>query len=180
MKIHLACLPVLLVVLLIAACTGPASAPTTNENSQTTLASAVIVKGDASGLPTEISHPQLYATPDGQTHFREVSVPLTAVAPSPPAQPSAQSSLQPATTIRHSAFQPKWGVYDRDNNIFHNPSSRRFVTVRRGQMWVKASDGETRRFQAGDVVEVLDVAPSKGHVTWVGDEPVVVLFSNFE
>jgi hypothetical protein len=44
--------------------------------------------------------------------------------------------------------------------------------------WVTASDGETRRFQAGDVFEVLDVAPSKGHITWAGDEPVIMLFSN--
>ena len=178
MKVHLACLPVLPVVLLIAACTGPASAPTTSENSQTTLPSAV--KSDASGLPIEISHPQLYATPDGHTHFKEVPVPLTMVASPPPGQPTAQSSVQSATTIRHSAFQPKWGIYDRDHNIFHNPTSQRFVTVRTGELWVKASDGETRRFQAGDVFDVLDVAPSKGHITWVGDEPVVVLYSNFE
>jgi hypothetical protein len=28
------------------------------------------------------------------------------------------------------------------------------------------------------LVEVLDLAPSKGHVTWAGDEGSVVLFSN--
>jgi hypothetical protein len=43
---------------------------------------------------------------------------------------------------------------------------------------MRASDGETRRFQPGDIVEVLDVAPSRGHITWVGDEPVAALFSN--
>jgi hypothetical protein len=86
--------------------------------------------------------------------------------------------LQQATTIRHAAFPPHWGVHDRDGNAFHHASSRRFVTIRRGIVWIKVSDGETRRFQAGDVVEVLDVAPSKGHITWVGDEPVIALYSN--
>jgi hypothetical protein len=112
-------------------------------------------------VPTELTYPQVYATPDGETHFREVTVPLRSEATAPPAQPVPQSGLQPATTIRHAAFPAGWGIYDRDHNIFHNPSSVRFVTVRRGIRWIRTSDGVTRRFQAGDVVEVLDVAPSK-------------------
>jgi hypothetical protein len=130
--------------------------------------------------PREVSHTQVYASPDGETHFREVVVPLTLIATAPPAQPVAQSELQPATTIRHAAFQPGWGTHDRDNNIFHPASSRRFVSIRRGVMWIKTSDGETRQFQSGDMVEILDVAPSKGHISWVAAEPVVALFSNFQ
>lgn len=133
----------------------------------------------ATNVPTEISYPQVYATPDGETHFREVKVPLTLTATAPPAQPVAQSELQAATTIRHAALSPGWGVYDRDHNVFHNASSARFVTLRSGVMWIKTSDGETRRFRSGDVVEVLDIAPSKGHITWVdGDEPAIQLYSN--
>jgi hypothetical protein len=113
---------------------------------------------------------------DGETHFREVKVSLTPTAATPPAQPYPQSTLQSATTIRHVAFEPHWGIYDRDHGIFHNASSARFVTIRHGVMWLRASDGETRQFRAGDVVEVLDVAPSKGHITWIGDEPVIALF----
>ena len=120
---------------------------------------------------------QLYPTPDGETHFREVKVPLN-VASVPPVQPFAQSTGQPATTIRHVAFQPRWGIYDRDHDIFHTPSDRRFVSIRRGEMWVKTSDGETRHFRVGDVFEVLDAAPSKGHITWAGDQPSIMLFSN--
>ncbi len=130
-------------------------------------------------MPTEVSYHQVYASPDGETHFREVKVRLSSEATAPPAQPVAQSELQPATTIRHAAFPPGWGIYDRDHNIFHNASSARFVTVRRGVVWIRTSDGDTRRFQAGDVVQVLDVAPSKGHIAWVdGDEPVIQLYSN--
>ena len=134
----------------------------------------------APGAPmaTELTYPQVYAASDGETHFREVRVPLTSEASAPPAQPAAQSALQKATTIRHAVFPAHWGAGDRDRGVFHPASSARFVTVRSGVMWVKTSDGETRRFQRGDVVEVLDVAPSKGHISWVGDEPVVALFSN--
>ena len=129
-------------------------------------------------MPTAITYHQVYVTSDGETHFREITVPVTTETTAPPAQPIAQSALQPATSIRHAAFPPRWGVNDRDHRVFHNASAARFITVRQGVMWITASDGQTRRFQAGDVVEVLDVAPSKGHITWVGDEPVIMLFSN--
>jgi hypothetical protein len=126
----------------------------------------------------EVTYTQLYATPDGETHFKEVRVPLAMAVTAPPAQPIAQSAVVPATTVRHAAFPPRWGVADRDRNVFHNASERRFISIRSGVTWIRTSDGETRRFDRGDLLEVLDVAPSKGHITWVGDEPAVVLFSN--
>jgi hypothetical protein len=134
--------------------------------------------GEVPAMPREATHLQVYATPDGETHFKEVRVPLTSAVTAPPAQPIAQSSAQPATTIRHAAFPARWGVSDRDHDIFHNASERRFISVRSGVVSIRTSDGETRRFQAGDLLEVLDVAPSKGHITWIGDEPSIVLFSN--
>jgi hypothetical protein len=140
--------------------------------------SAIGQRLENGAIPTAITYHQLYATPDGETHFREIRVPLTTEITAPPAEPIAQSTLQPATTIRHAAFPPHWGVNDRDHRVFHNASAARFITIRRGVMSVTASDGETRRFQAGDILEVLDVAPSKGHITWVGDEAVIMLFSN--
>jgi hypothetical protein len=168
------CRSVLLALgLCLTACSDHGAAPVAQITS-----SEVTKQAQPSELPTEVTYIQLYAASDGETRFRQVAVPLKPVDSSPPAQPSAQSELQPATTIRHSIFQPNWGTDDRDHNVFHNPSSRRFVTVRQGTLWVKASDGETRQFRAGDVVEVLDVAPSKGHITWVGTEPAIVLYSN--
>jgi hypothetical protein len=129
-------------------------------------------------MPLEITYAQVYATPDGETHFKDVTVPLASAVTAPPAQPIAQSSAQPASTIRHAAFPAGWGVSDRDRNTFHNASERRFISVRKGVLWIKVSDGETREFHAGDVIEVLDVAPAKGHITWVGGEPAIALFSN--
>ena len=163
-RLHVALLPL---ALLFASCSRPESVAVPNDPTH-------------SEPSTQVSHTQIFASPDGETHFREAVVPLTRIAASPPAQPVAQSDLQMATTIRHVVVEPNWGSYDRDNNVFHPASSRRFVSVRRGVMWVKASDGETRKFQAGDILEALDVAPAKGHITWAGPEPVIALFSNFE
>jgi len=128
--------------------------------------------------PPEIAYWQLYASLDGETHFRKVIVPLKETQSAPPAPPYAESEPQPARTIRYAAFPAHWGASDRNHNIFHNASGRRFISVHRGVAWIKTSDGHVQRFRAGDIFEVLDVAPSKGHITWVGDEPYVVLFSD--
>ena len=139
---------------------------------------AVAIDSNDDAVPAEITYAQVYATPDGETHFKDVHVPLTSAVTAPPAQPIAQSNAQPATTIRHAAFPAHWGASDRDRNVFHNASERRFISVRKGVLWIKVSDGETREFHAGDVIEVLDVAPARGHITWVGAEPSIALFSN--
>jgi hypothetical protein len=129
-------------------------------------------------VPMKVTYVQLYPGRDGETHFRDVSVPLTLEAVAPPAPAYALSPLEPATSSRHVIFPAHWGADDRDRGILHNASSRRYIAVRSGTMWIKASDGETRQFKAGDVLQVLDVAPSKGHTTWVGNDPVVALYSN--
>jgi hypothetical protein len=158
----------------IGACGGLSS------RAQTATVHSAGTDAEVPGMPREATYVQVYATPDGETHVKDVHVPLAAAVTAPPAQPIAQSGVQPATTIRHAAFPPRWGVSDRDRNVFHNASERRFISFRSGVAWIRTSDGDTRRFQAGDLLEVLDIAPSKGHITWVGDQPAIVLFSNHQ
>src|SRR5262245_8257460 len=85
--------------------------------------------------PTELTYPQVYVSADGATHFRDVRVQLTSETTAPPAEPIAQSEVLAATTIRHAAFPPHWGAYDRDHGVLHNASSARFITVRRWDIW---------------------------------------------
>jgi len=129
---------------------------------------------------TSLMYTQIYADENGKTHFREVNVALVPTVTAPPAQAVNVSGEQPATTTRFAAFEPHWGDYDRQNNVFHTISSRRFISVISGNIWVKTSDGETRQFRSGDVFEALDTAPAKGHTPWVGDEPAVALYSNHQ
>ena len=128
--------------------------------------------------PTELTYPQLYVGPDGETHFRDVRVSLTLQASAPPAPAYFQSALQPATALKHVVFPPLWGVHDRDRQIFHAASARRLIAIRRGIMSFRASDGETRELRAGDIIEVLDIAPSKGHISWTDDEGAEALFTD--
>jgi hypothetical protein len=107
-----------------------------------------------------------------------VKVPLTLQPSAAPAPPYWQSTLQPATGTQLIVFPPRWGVDDREHKLFHNARAKRFIAFRRGVGWIQASDGEKREFHAGDIVEVLDVAPARGHISWTGDEGVEALFTD--
>ena len=160
----------LLAVFACAAC----NRGTISKNRSTPVATNPSSKTDLKTL----TYTQIYADANGETHFRAVDVALVPTVTAPPAQAVNVSAEQPATTTRFAAFEPHWGTNDRDNHVLHPVSSRRFVSLISGNIWVKTSDGETREFKAGDVVEVLDTAPAKGHTTWVGDEPAIALYSN--
>jgi hypothetical protein len=150
-------------------------------NSRARKASAAITTAQTeehAGAQTAVTYWQLYPTADGETHFREVRVALTESQSAPPARPYGESARHPATSTRYAAFAAHWGASDRDHNVFHNATARRFISVSRGVAWIKASNGETRQFHPGDIFEVLDVAPSKGHILWVGDSAYVVFFSD--
>jgi hypothetical protein len=128
--------------------------------------------------PSSVTYPQIYATPDGETHFREVTLPLTQISLAPPASPIYYGPVQSATTLRWAVFPKHYGIEELQQNIRHNPSALRFFSIREGKIGVKTSDGEVRYFQKGDIVEAIDGAPSKGHITW-SEQGAVALFSNY-
>ena len=96
---------------------------------------------------------RIYAGPDGQSHFEEVSVPLR-----PLASTTARSDPIPATGL----------VFRRtpaDHHLDWHPAPRRqFVVTLAGEAEIVASDGEVRRFGAGGVMLAEDMR-GRGHVT---------------
>ena len=126
---------------------------------------------------TEITYPQIYATRDGETHFRKVTVSLTKAALAPPASPAFFGPHQTGTNMQWVVFPKPYGLQELKEGILHNPSALRFVSVREGSLGIKTSDGEIRHFQKGDIVEAIDGKPSKGHITF-SEEGAVVLFSD--
>ena len=54
-------------------------------------------------------------------------------------------------------------------------SAAQFVAILEGLVSVTATDGETRRFRAGDVLRAEDTSPCKGHITVVGDKPDFIM-----
>jgi hypothetical protein len=124
-----------------------------------------------------ITYPQIYVSADGETHFREVTAPLTLVRQAPPAAPISVSTIMSGTGVQWAAIPKRWGVDDFQNRTFHTASSKRFLSVRKGTISIQVSDGELREFQKGDILEVLDVTPSRGHITFT-ESGAEVLFTN--
>ena len=98
-----------LVVASIALSVGAGSVGIADVQRQTSQPSASQASSGKDVALAEVTYPQVYSTPDGETHFREVKVRLTSQATAPPAQPVPQSEPQPATTIRHAVLPPGWG-----------------------------------------------------------------------
>jgi uncharacterized cupin superfamily protein len=97
---------------------------------------------------------RVYATPDGETHFAELDIPLH-----PSGTIGMLSEKFPATGV---IFRTTPASYDFR---WHCAPRRQFVVMLNGHVRVAVSDGETREFRGGDVFLLEDVAPCKGHCT---------------
>ena len=107
----------------------------------------------------------LYAGPDGNSHFKDVEVPLTQEAGD-----QYKSLLMKATGV---IFRITGPGYDLD---WHPVSRRQFVVTLEGEGEVTASDGEKRCFGPGDIM-LADDMKSKGHLSKaVGNKPRKTLF----
>jgi hypothetical protein len=84
-------------------------------------------------IPETVTYTQIYTTADQETHFRNVTVKLISTA-IPPTQPVGFSAEETATTIVFASFPAHWGDCDRENNILHTPSSRRFISLIQGNI----------------------------------------------
>ncbi|MGA7265670.1 MAG: cupin domain-containing protein [Stellaceae bacterium] len=95
----------------------------------------------------------LYADPDGETHFRDVEVECTDGRP--------WGNLSKCLPTAGMMFVEASGSTLAD---WHPAPCRQYVIILSGNSEVTASDGERRVFTAGDVVLVEDTT-GKGHTT---------------
>jgi quercetin dioxygenase-like cupin family protein len=94
----------------------------------------------------------LYADPDGESHFRDVEVELSEAM----FGVGSLSKPQPASTVMFREVPPEVALG------WHNAPRRMYVGVLDGRAEFTASDGEARVLAAGDVLLVEDTA-GKGH-----------------
>ena len=94
---------------------------------------------------------RIYADDKGETHFAEVEIELQDAGAI-----GLLSQLEPASGI---IFRETEGDYDYQ---WHNAPRRQYVIILEGRVDFTVSDGECRRFGAGDVVLLEDVS-GKGH-----------------
>lgn len=96
---------------------------------------------------------RVYADTEGESHFADVDIPLADRGPL-----GSMSECLPAHGVIFRENEPG---YDLD---WHCAPRRQYIVLLDGEIELKVSDGETRRFSGGDVLLVEDTT-GKGHQT---------------
>jgi hypothetical protein len=124
--------------------------------------------------PSRFTYTRIYCATDSETRFENVVVDLAKIASAPPAPPIyiVKGGL-PAASVNFTAYEPRWGAEDLAKGLYHPAPAPLFAVVLDGAMSIKASNGDTRRFRAGDVIRVDDVAPCKGHISVNENEQIL-------
>jgi hypothetical protein len=110
---------------------------------------------------------RLYADSDGESHFSDEEMELTAVNFAPPAPPINISASTPA---KHFALlnSPEGWFGD-----WHPTPYRQFFFLLSGKVETGVSDGEVRLFGPGSILLVEDTT-GRGHTSRVIDEGLAV------
>ena len=106
-----------------------------------------------------MKYTRIYADSDGETHFEDVEEETQKVEIAPTAIIDI-GETRPASECSWASFPP--GCSDD----FHPVPYRMIIPILAGVVETTVSDGEVRRFKAGEIVLSEDVA-SKGHKTVV-------------
>jgi quercetin dioxygenase-like cupin family protein len=115
----------------------------------------------------------LYANPDGESHWRDVSVTLAERSFAPPAQAIEVSETVPATGMLFLRLAAGW-----DEPPHPTPRVQTLVCLR-GVVVVTASDGAARTIGPGDVWRMADTHGAGHHTRVTSDvdfECVIVQF----
>jgi uncharacterized cupin superfamily protein len=96
---------------------------------------------------------RIYNGDDGASHFEDVAIPLH--------DAGMIGSLSEEIAAKGIVFREVSPSYDWD---FHNAPQRQYIILLDGEIEIETSDGEKRRFKAGDILLAEDVT-GKGHRT---------------
>ena len=126
------------------------------------------------GNTCSITYPQIYCSADGETHFQNVTIPLTLFPTN--ADPVFASTINPENASLWVVFPKGWGVDLFRQGVFHlYAGPKRFVSIREGTITVRVTDGEERTFNKGDIFEAVDLPPCKGRLSKSEDGAVTLL-----
>lgn len=107
---------------------------------------------------------ELYASTDGETHFRVTEIDLDMRDFAPPSKPIKVSADMTSTSSVFLMAPPGW------DKAFHPTPRRQLAVVLDGKANIRASDGEAINVTPGDII-LLNDQNSKGHLTQVqGDQ----------
>ena len=103
---------------------------------------------------------RVFADEQGETHFEDIEVDLAEVDFAPPAAPLLMSKPVASKHVLFCEVPENW------DGSWHPTPARQYAVFLSGAFEVEVSDGEVRRFGAGDFGLVEDTS-GKGHATRV-------------
>ena len=131
-----------------------------------TVTLAFASAGDAFGQDTKIQKAEtfeitrIYTDNNGESHFGQTKVDFKLVDYAPPAPPISVSKVQETESVQFISSPPGW------YGDWHPGPRRQFMFCLSGELEVKVSDGETRRFGPGCPILVEDTS-GIGHISRV-------------
>lgn len=112
---------------------------------------------------------EIYADDDGESHFREHTIPQVSRDFAPPSQPVEVSPDIPTTSTLILSAPAGW------DQTFHCTPRKQYAVLLSGRLLVTCSDGDTRTLNPGHMVLLNDLE-GKGHLSQVqGPEPATFL-----
>lgn len=116
-----------------------------------------------------VGYVRIYNDADGESHFEDLTADLEERDFAPPAAPAHVASFLDASGTLLFGVGPGWG-----GETPHPSPQRQVFCILRGEVEVTTSDGERRRFAAGDLA-LLDDTRGRGHSTRVvGAEDLLI------
>jgi quercetin dioxygenase-like cupin family protein len=112
---------------------------------------------------------RFHATPEGESRFEEVEIPIT-----DPRKDSFGFTLHQSGTFASPSVRFVELPVGLDQGWHHAPA-RQIVVLLQGRMEVGTSDGQKKQWGAGTAV-IADDLTGKGHVTRVVEGPALVMF----
>lgn len=106
---------------------------------------------------------RIYSDSEGESHFEDVEIEMTEVNLVPPAPPLFMAGLEPASQVSFLSCPPGW------NGPPHRAPKPSVYLALEGEWEFETSDGEKRRFKAGQILRTEDVT-GKGHASRVVSE----------
>ena len=113
-----------------------------------------MIDGDphATDAAVRLTYPRVYASPDGETHFQDVAVPMAPAVFVPGIPLVDVAAPDPVTALTFARVE---AGYTSD---WHPPPRRQFVLIVAGGLELTVTDGEVRQFGPGDIFLVEDTA----------------------
>jgi hypothetical protein len=113
---------------------------------------------------------RLYADQDGESHFEDLSTPLSPVDFAPPAAPLNIAQFTSAERCIWVGADGDWA-----GDTPHPVPQRQIFCTAYGEYEITASDGTTRSFPAGSIL-LLEDTTGRGHSTRITSEDGCLVF----